>query len=81
MARQTVIRCDVCRKPCQEIVAKLLFVPLAPRRQAHSNYTHLADVGECCGGGEDNDKKILKLLNFRRRQTKEQYRSRAKKAS
>ena len=77
MARTTNLRCDVCRKPCQRIVGKLLYIPGAGSF-AHSNYTHHADVGECCGGEEN---KILRLLNFTKRQTKEQYRNRGKKVA
>jgi hypothetical protein len=85
MARQQILRCDVCRKPCKKITAKLLYVPWQEDKRprfSHGNYTYHADVGECCAGEDTaHGRKILKLLNFRPRQTKEEYHSRGKKAS
>lgn len=49
MARNTVI-CDICRKPCERVVAKLFIAPVkeGETRKTHSDYTAHADVGECC---------------------------------
>jgi hypothetical protein len=70
MARETNLRCDVCRKPTNKIVAKLLLTPSPSVK--HSNYTHHADVGECCKD------RVIKLFNFRPRMTKEQYQAQRK---
>ena len=69
MARATTLTCDVCGKTTNSIVGKLMFVPMIPgiSRSAHSNYSHSADVGECCRA------KILNGISFRRRRTFEQY--------
>jgi hypothetical protein len=73
MARQTVKSCDICRRRTDVIVAKVLYIPVAPnggRQRAHSNYSHHADVGACCGT------KILKLFNFQERTTFAEYQER-----
>ena len=72
MAKQTTRTCDVCRRPCERVVGKLLYVPTDSngRTQPHSSYTHHADVGNCCGG---ENAKVLKLFMFRKRQTKQEY--------
>jgi hypothetical protein len=70
MARKVVKHCDVCKKPTDEIVGKLLYIPLTPnggRQRAHSNYSHHADVGVCCG------KRLLELFNFQKRTTFDEY--------
>ena len=77
MARRVVKTCDVCKKPTDEIAAKLLYIPILPnggRQQAHSNYTHHADVGVCCS------KKLLGVFSFTERTTFEQYQQRRKAA-
>jgi len=66
MAREIVLRCDVCRKPTKRIVAKMNYIPSTSRR-AHSNYTHHLDVGECCG------ERVLKLFNWKQRMSKKEY--------
>jgi hypothetical protein len=74
-ARTTTRHCDICRKPTNEIVAKLFYTPLTPnggRQYQHSKYSHHADVGVCCG------QKLLKLFQFQQRQTAEQYRANRK---
>ena len=69
MARATTLTCDVCGKTTKTIVGKLMFVPMIPgiSRSAHSNYSHSADVGECCRA------KVLNGINFRKRRTFEEY--------
>jgi hypothetical protein len=46
MAKLSV--CDVCRKPTNRIVYKLLMTSYETGSWAHSNYIAHADVGECC---------------------------------
>ena len=46
MAR--VLVCDVCRKPTNRIVGKVLYIPVNDRRFSYSNYSAHADIGECC---------------------------------
>lgn len=69
MAREIVKTCDICRKPTKKIAAKLNLIPMIPgvSRGVHSNYTHHADVGECCFN------KLMKGFNFRPRMTREEY--------
>lgn len=69
MARKTELRCDVCKQPCDRIVGKLFFTPLVPgtRPGVHSNYSHHADVGNCC------QTKLLRGFNFTKRITAEEY--------
>lgn len=69
MARTTTVTCDLCKKPTTRIVAKLNYIPMISglARGAHSNYTHHADVGMCCGN------RVLKIFNFRERMTAEEY--------
>src|SRR5216684_992338 len=69
MARQVTITCDICKKPCKKIVAKLNFIPMISgvNRAVHSNYTHHCDVGECC------QTRLLKSFNFRKRLTAAEY--------
>lgn len=69
MGRATTLTCDVCKRPTENIVGKLMFVPLIPgvSRAAHSNYSHSADVGECCKS------KVLNGIGFRKRRTFEEY--------
>jgi hypothetical protein len=75
VARELLLKCDVCGKATEQIVAKLTFIPMIPgvTRSAHSNYSHHADVGSCCR------EKVLKAIHFRKRTTVEEYqRSRRK---
>jgi len=69
LGRATTLTCDLCGKTTEQIVGKLMFVPIIPgiTRSAHSNYTHSADVGACC------KHKLLKEIRFRPRRTFEQY--------
>jgi len=69
MARATQLTCDVCGKPTNFIVGKLLFVPVIPgtTRSAHSNYSHRADVGECC------KHKLFNGIAFTQRRSFEEY--------
>jgi len=69
VARQTTYRCDVCGKETDQIVGKLNFVPVLPgiSKSAHSNYSHSADVGTCCG------QKVLRVIKFRKRMTMDEY--------
>jgi hypothetical protein len=69
MAREVTLKCDICRRSCKQIAAKLFFGPIIPgvNRAVHSNYTHHADVGECC------EKRILELFNFKERLTAVEY--------
>jgi hypothetical protein len=69
MARTTELRCDICRKPTRKIVGKLHFIPMIAgvSRGVHSNYTHHADVGECCKD------RLFKGFNFNKRMTKDEY--------
>jgi hypothetical protein len=65
------LKCDICKKPTMKIVGKLNYIPMIPgvSRGVHSNYTHHADVGVCCGT------KLLKVFDFRERMTAEEYQS------
>jgi len=68
MAKLVTLKCDICRKPTDHIVGKLHFIPVnGLSRSAHSNYTHHADVGECC------KERLLSGFQFRKRMTKAQY--------
>jgi hypothetical protein len=68
MGKQVTLRCDVCKKPTERIVGKLHFIPVnGLSRSAHSNYTHHADVGECC------KERLLHGFAFRKRMTRSQY--------
>lgn len=77
MARTVSLRCDLCKKPTERIVAKLQYIPVIPGVRAinHSNYTHHCDVGECCGD------RVLELFNFRKRMSASEYRKQRKKAA
>lgn len=72
MARE--LRCDICKRPTQRVVAKLYFTPTIPGVQngVHSNYSHHADVGICCKD------KLLRGFNFRKRTTAAEYHERRK---
>jgi hypothetical protein len=59
--------CDVCRKPTNKIVGKLQYIPTRSTARSHSDYTHHADVGECCSS------RLLQLFNFRERMTRKEY--------
>lgn len=74
MARTTELQCDVCKKPCKKIVGKLHFIPMISgvSRGVHSNYTHHADVGECCKD------RLLKGFSFRKRMTADEYKEQRK---
>jgi len=68
VARSVELHCDVCGKVTTRIIGKLHFIPVNGLiRSAHSNYTHHADVGECC------KERLLDGFRFRKRMTKEQY--------
>lgn len=73
MARTENLSCDICKKPCETIVAKMFYGPMlrGAAQAYHSNYTHHLDVGDCCGGG--SQPKILKVFQWRPRMTQEQY--------
>ena len=70
MAREIRKICDICKKPTKQIVGKLHFIPAIPGVSAvvHSNYTHHADVGECCKN------RLLTNFSFRERVSAEEYR-------
>lgn len=75
MTRRIEKKCDICKKPTEQIVAKLNYIPLIPnggRQRANSNYSHHADVGACCG------KKLLKLFNFQERMSFDEYQAKRK---
>jgi hypothetical protein len=59
----------VCGNPTERIAGKISFVPSIPGvvRLNWNNYTHSADVGECCY------EKIFGEINFRKRMTKGEY--------
>lgn len=71
MTRSTTLICDVCRKETKRIVGKLNFVPMIPgvSRSAHSNYSHTADIGECCRV------KLFHAVGFRKRMSVNEYQS------
>ena len=77
MARQIKLKCDVCKRPCEQVVAKLNYVPVINgiSTAVHSNYSYHADVGECCG------ERILKLFNFQKRVSAEEYQQRRRRAA
>lgn len=70
MARHQVMICDICGRPTERIVGKISWVPYVPGvvRLNWNNYTHVADVGECCKD------KLWEDVNFRKRMTQEEYR-------
>jgi hypothetical protein len=60
--------CDICKQDTKKIVGKLQFIPTdRAKARTHSNYTHHADVGECCS------ERVLKGFNFRQRMTRKEY--------
>ena len=61
--------CDVCGKPTERIVGKLTFIPAVPGtvRLNWNNYSHAADVGECCKD------RIFTVVNFKKRMTMAEY--------
>lgn len=69
MARHSVIVCDVCGRPTEQIAGKLCYVPSIPGvvRLQSNNYTHAADVGVCCKD------KVFGQINFTKRMTAEQH--------
>lgn len=70
--------CDVCGEPTEKIVGKISFCPTIRGvvRLNWNNYTHTADVGECCKAA------LFQNVKFRKRMTKEQYQeSRKEKAN
>lgn len=77
MARTVEVKCDVCKQPCKKIVGKLFFTPLVPGvvGGVHSNYSHHADVGECCKN------RLLKGFNFTKRVTATEYHESRKNGS
>jgi hypothetical protein len=56
-----VLTCDICRKPTERIVGKLLFIPVNGKSYSYSDYEALADVGECC------EQTLSRMVKFRRR--------------
>lgn len=72
MARTMTKHCDVCGKPTERIVGKLHFIPSVPgvSRLVHSNYTHHADVGECCKS------KLFSAFKFQPRVSQKEYQKR-----
>jgi hypothetical protein len=65
----TTHQCDVCGRKCERIVAKLFFGPVlrGSTNASHSNYTHHADVGDCCRD------RLLKGFQFRKRMSQSEY--------
>jgi len=62
MARNFI--CDLCQKPTARIVGKLFYTPTGKK---DGQYTHHADIGECCDG------QLKKAINFRERMSAKQY--------
>lgn len=75
MARLSVKRCDICGKETEVILGKIQFIPSIPgvNKLAHSNYTHHADVGECCKD------KLFKAFKFQRRISASEYQKKRKR--
>lgn len=69
MSRHNVIVCDVCGRPTDRIVGALYWVPSIPGtvRLTATNYTHKADVGECCKD------RLFTGTKFSKRQNKEEH--------
>lgn len=69
MARHAVMVCDLCGEPTEKLVGKISFCPTIKGvvNLNWNNYTHTADVGECC---KDD---LFKQVKFRKRMTQEQY--------
>lgn len=69
MARHSVMICDLCGQPTEQIVGKISFCPTIRGvvRLNWNNYTHTADVGECCKD------KLFKEVKFRKRMTQKEY--------
>jgi hypothetical protein len=77
MARETVIKCDICKKPTEKIVGKLFYAPTTRARGAksfHNNYEMHLDVGVCC------EAKLKKVFRWTRRVTAAAYHA-ARRAS
>lgn len=70
MARKTVRVCDICRQECERIVGKINFTPLIAGASTanHNNYSHHADVGDCCRD------RLLTAFHWRKRLTAAEYR-------
>jgi len=72
MARS--LQCDICKRPCNTILAKIQYIPMdRPKRTTHSDYSHHADVGECCS------ERILEMFNFTPRRTRAEYQNSRKR--
>jgi hypothetical protein len=69
MARQTIKKCDICGRECNQIVGKINFTPLIPGASTanHNNYSHHADVGNCCRD------RLLSGFRWRKRLTAQEY--------
>lgn len=69
MARHTLLICDVCGNPTDELAGKLTWNPNIPGKASfnRSNYTHSAHIGICCKD------KLFSLVKFQKRMTKTQY--------
>lgn len=67
MARE--FTCDLCKRTCKRVEAKLYFSPIEGQKNRkgfsrHGAYSHHLDVGECCSG------RVLGLFNWRERKPK-----------
>lgn len=69
MARKVELQCDICGKATKRIVGKILLVPSngGITRLSYANYSHHADVGECCMP------KLQRGFKWRKRLTAAQY--------
>ena len=74
MARKISLVCDLCGQVTDRMVGKLYFSPIisGATRMNLSNYTHWADVGECC------QDKVLECATFHERVTAKEYNQRRK---
>jgi hypothetical protein len=61
--------CDLCGQATERIVGKISFCPTIRGvvNLNWNNYTHTADVGECCKD------KLFADVNFRKRMTQKEY--------
>jgi hypothetical protein len=65
VARHSVMVCDVCGRPTEQIAGKLCYVPSIPGvvRLTANNYSHGADIGVCCKDKVFNDINFTKRMS------------------
>lgn len=71
MARHSIIICDVCGNPTDELAGKLSWIPNIPgvSQLNWNNYTHTAHIGMCC------KERVFGFVKFDKRMTQTEYRA------